>query len=234
MITRVVGPWSSYAVREGAIRDLKPATRERVRKFRWGGQFFLEIWPDGTKPGDPGIQRGDMPSYAALPPLNYIQSPNYSARTEQISGIVWHETEGAYLGAVGWLTEKRSEVSAHIVLREDGRQATQLVPYSLKAWHASNANSHTIGIELAGFTAKGNALAQLQAASRIGAVVGAMYGIPARDATARGYGGHTTHRALGSYGGGHGDPGGFDFELLVHMIAVQTKKGNLPKSYGKK
>jgi N-acetylmuramoyl-L-alanine amidase len=58
--------------------------------------------------------------------------------------------------AIRWLTDPRSEVSAHYVVDADGR-ITQLVPEARRAWHAglscwageSDVNSASIGIEIA-------------------------------------------------------------------------------------
>ena len=57
--------------------------------------------------------------------------------------------------AIDWLARAESNVSCHYVVDEDGR-ITQLVPESLRAWHAgasywrgeTDINSHSIGIEI--------------------------------------------------------------------------------------
>lgn len=57
--------------------------------------------------------------------------------------------------AIDWLARAESNVSCHYVIDEDGR-ITQLVPESLRAWHAgasfwrgeTDINSHSIGIEI--------------------------------------------------------------------------------------
>ncbi len=57
--------------------------------------------------------------------------------------------------AVDWLAREESKVSCHYVIDEIGR-ITQMVPESLRAWHAGNSfwrgetdiNSHSIGIEI--------------------------------------------------------------------------------------
>ena len=230
--TRIVGPWDTVAKRANRYETIADA-ESRVRPFRLGGMYWLEIWPSGSTLGDPDVKRAPLPNVAKLPPLWYRPSPNSSFRSARITGIVWHETEGSYLGAVSWLCNPVSDVSAHLVIREDGGSAHQLVPYSLKAWHAANANSHTIGIELAGYASRGNDKTQLRNAARIGAAVGAMFGIPPVVGSSMGHGGHVTHRMLGEYGGNHTDPGGFDFERLVYSIAVETSRGGLPR-YGRR
>jgi N-acetyl-anhydromuramyl-L-alanine amidase AmpD len=172
-------------------------------------------------------------SLPILPPLVWVPSPNHSPRHEPIRGVVVHETEGAYASAVSWFATSRSQVSAHVVLREDGRQATQCVGWDQKAWHAVNANGHTLGLELAGRTSQPNADWQLRTAARIVAYWCHRYSIPARQADPHGYGGICRHRDLGSYGGGHGDPGGFDWEHFVGLVAAELKRGRFRPSWGR-
>ena len=80
-----------------------------------------------------------------LPPLNWVESPNASARKPGVALdlIVVHDTEGGYQSALSWFSNRHSQVSAHIVLKEDGSEATQMVPYSNKAWHCSSFNSRS-------------------------------------------------------------------------------------------
>lgn len=70
--------------------------------------------------------------------------------------IVMHYTAGwSAEGSISWLTNKKSKVSAHLVIGRDGI-ITQLVPFNRKAWHAGpsayegyrNLNTYSIGIEL--------------------------------------------------------------------------------------
>ena len=56
--------------------------------------------------------------------------------------IVCHITEGAFNGAVSWLTNAQSQVSSHFVVAQDGRIA-QLVPITDTAW----ANGTTTGTD---------------------------------------------------------------------------------------
>ena len=52
--------------------------------------------------GEPATKAG-----TALPPIRILSSPNCSSRRGQtIRGIVIHETEGGYFGAVGWLMRR--------------------------------------------------------------------------------------------------------------------------------
>jgi hypothetical protein len=76
-------------------------------------------------------------------------SPNKSERGATISHIILHNTAGSFAGAVSWLCDPASKVSAHLVISRTGRTA-QLVPFVAKAWHAGNAryNANSIGIEI--------------------------------------------------------------------------------------
>ena len=168
-----------------------------------------------------------------LPPLVYIPTPNQSYRLgASIKGIVVHETEGGFNGAVSWLRNPRSDASASAVLREDGLLLAQLVPWGRKAWHAANANRYTLGLELAGFTANPNSAEQLARAARIVAWWCVTYKIPAKQGDSRGRGGIVRHRDLGAYGGGHHDPGGFDWTAFLKAVDAEVRRGGFRKDYG--
>lgn len=78
--------------------------------------------------------------------------------------IVIHITQGNFGGAKSWLTNPKSQVSAHFLTRRDG-YVEQLVKVENTAWHAGlvvkpiwkflkpgvNPNLYTIGIENEGF-----------------------------------------------------------------------------------
>lgn len=124
-----------------------------------------------------------------------------------VTMIVLHSTEGAYAGAVDWLCNPQAQASAHLVLQEDGGEATQLVPYGDKAWHVAAYNPFSIGLECAGFAGKLPA-GQLRVAARIVAFLLHKHQLPARyiggRVTRKGW---SLHQALGVQGGGHHDPG---------------------------
>ncbi|WP_407050313.1 N-acetylmuramoyl-L-alanine amidase [Methyloraptor flagellatus] len=108
------------------------------------------------------ITRPDSPLVDRLRP-----SPNHGARragyeTAKPDMLVLHYTgmpagrgRSACERAVSWLTDTRSQVSAHYVIDEDGT-ILQLVPESRRAWHAgvsswageTDLNSASIGIEI--------------------------------------------------------------------------------------
>jgi hypothetical protein len=141
-----------------------------------------------------------------LPPLKQVPSPNFSSRNgARISKIVAHSCEGDYAGSIAWFAQARSQVSAHIVLREDGGEATQCVALNEKAWHVCNFNPTTIGIEMAGWAAKGFAGDELDADASIIAWLLRAYGLPCRFAEGGAGDGVCRHYDLGQAGGGHQD-----------------------------
>jgi N-acetylmuramoyl-L-alanine amidase len=86
-------------------------------------------------------------------------SPNHGERRDGRAAdmIVLHYTGMPTAeAALHWLTVPESQVSSHYLVFEDGR-ILQLVPESLRAWHAGNSfwkgetdnNSRSIGIEIA-------------------------------------------------------------------------------------
>lgn len=72
---------------------------------------------------------------------------NFGERTNPISGVVIHYTEGSYAGCISWFKNCDAQVSAHYVIRSSDGQVTQMVREADKAWHARSANAYTIGIE---------------------------------------------------------------------------------------
>ena len=113
-----------------------------------------------------------------------------------------HGTAGGYEGAVSWLCNRDSEASAHLVLREDGGEATQLVPLHLKAWHARAYNARSLGVELA-WTKGRWPLGQLRVVARVVAWLLHEYNLPPRWARFGIGKGIVRHRDLGQLGGGH-------------------------------
>ncbi len=141
-----------------------------------------------------------------LPALKHVPSPNTSARGgEAVRLFVVHDCEGSYAGSVGWFAQTRSQVSAHLVLRKDGFEATQCVPMDRKAWHACAANPYSDSLELEGFEKEGFGDSELDAAAAIVAWGLLRRGLPCRWAE-RGEGeGFCSHYDLGAAGGGHFD-----------------------------
>lgn len=143
-----------------------------------------------------------------LPPLKWLQSPNFSSRTAKLDLLVIHDCQGGYQGSIATFEQAYSgnPVSAHLVLREDGGEATQMVAYGKKAWHCCAYNSRSIGIEMAGFEEKGYADSEWGATAEITAYLCHRFGIPPRWAPHGDGAGVCRHLDLGAAGGGHVDP----------------------------
>lgn len=142
-----------------------------------------------------------------LPPLKHVASPNFSSRNgTKVDLIVVHDCEGSYDGSINWFASPKSEVSAHIVLRGDGGEATQMVDFGSKAWHVVAFNSRSIGVEMAGYAGKGYGDPEWQAAANIVAYLLHHFAIPCRWAQHGTGAGFCSHFDLGTAGGGHRDP----------------------------
>ena len=141
-----------------------------------------------------------------LPTLKHVPSPNYSSRNgAAVRLFVVHDCEGSYAGSVGWFAQARSQVSAHLVLRKDGLEATQCVSFANKAWHACAANPYSDSLELEGFKKDGFADAELDAAAAIVAWGLRRRGLPCHWAEHGEGAGFCSHYDLGAAGGGHFD-----------------------------
>ena len=141
-----------------------------------------------------------------LPKLRYVPSPNHSARTAPVNLIVWHDCEGSYAGSVNWFSQAQSGVSAHFVLKEDGTEVTQMVPYSGKAWHACDFNSRSIGLEMGGVAKRGFPDVEVKTAANVIAYLLHRFKLPCRFAAFGKGAGFCRHYDLGAEGGGHYDP----------------------------
>jgi hypothetical protein len=140
------------------------------------------------------------------PPLKQVPSPNASSRAgARIRLVVVHMMEGSYAGSIAWLCMVKAQVSAHLCMKADGSEWTQLVPLSGKAWHACNANPYSIGVEAEGFTAKGFDDAWAKGLAWGVAWLLKRYGLPCRWAEGGAGEGFCSHHDLGAMGGGHFD-----------------------------
>jgi N-acetyl-anhydromuramyl-L-alanine amidase AmpD len=135
-----------------------------------------------------------------------------------ISLIVIHSTEshnrpgtGDLEGVAGWFANPAAQASAHVITDADG-QSARCVPDSTKAWHCVSYNSPALGIEQVGQAAQGSwAEAEWTETARWVAQWSHDHNIPIRRALVVGgrvlRSGVTTHHRLGTFGGGHFDPG---------------------------
>ena len=90
-----------------------------------------------------------------MPRVRQTPTPNYTPSPIAHDLVVVHMMEGGYLGSVAWLCDPRAGASAHLCMSEDGAEATQLVPLSLKAWAQCAFNGRGVSLEIPGFTAQG-------------------------------------------------------------------------------
>lgn len=175
-----------------------------------------------------------MPA-VVLPPLVQRATPNKSSRHgARIDLLTIHETGGSYSGAVSWLRNPAAKASAHLVLREDGLECTQLVPLALKSWNAEAFNPRNVGVELANITAKGYATdAQLRVSARIVGWLCLDLGIPPRWAR-NGLGpGVCYHGELGAAGGNHPacGPDHSGWLRFLDLLHAELKRGGYKKTW---
>ena len=64
-----------------------------------------------------------------------VQTPNITKGSNTAEFVVLHDTLGSYNSALNWLTIKKSNVSAHFLVRKDGKIA-QLAEITQITWHA--------------------------------------------------------------------------------------------------
>ena len=168
-----------------------------------------------------------------LPRLIERFSPNYSSRQgAAVRLFVWHSTISAYRGAVAWLCNPAAQVSANVVEREDGREATQLVGWNEKAWHVAAYNRVAEGNEMAG---PPHTLDQLRAAARICAYRLRARRLPPRYARFGVGVGFTRHRDLGAAGGGHHDPilSPAQWRLCRSLTKAEYLRGGFRPAWGR-
>lgn len=174
-----------------------------------------------------------------LPPITYSESGNQSDRQgSPVTLVVVHDTEGNYAGSISWLRNPGAQASAHLVLKEDGSEATQLVPWSRKAWHAVAFNRFSIGLEMAGIARLGFRDEELRRAARIVAFFLHKYGLPPRHVRPKSDGsigkGFTLHQDLGVAGGGHHDPGftSAKSRWFDALVAFEYQRGGFRQHWG--
>lgn len=175
-----------------------------------------------------------------LPRLVWRRSPNYSQRLSPVRLVVVHRPVGSYAGAVEHLCQPATQASAHVVVRDDGLEATQLVAWANKAWACVSFNSASDNIETPDAIWHPDAEGSFpwQVCARIVAFRLHERGLPAH--WVRGEGllhaeGLTRHLDLGIAGGGHTDPTE-DRALwrpFVAEVAAQLKRGGFRRVCGR-
>jgi N-acetyl-anhydromuramyl-L-alanine amidase AmpD len=143
--------------------------------------------------------------------------------------IVLHDTEGANVpgirdlqGLGDWFDNPKAQASSHSANDAEGNDA-RFVPDSQKAWHVAGFNSVSLGIEQIGFaTQKVWPKAQLQNTAEWIAYWSHLHDIPIRRGEVSGTRvvkpGVVMHSELGTFGGGHHDPGNnYPLALVITM-----------------
>ena len=126
------------------------------------------------------------------------------------------------------------DASAHLVVREDGGECTQLVKFSEKAWHAASFNPQSVGVEHANVTAKGYATeAQLEVSARIFGWLCLHLNVPPRWSRDGYSPGVTRHMDLGQVGGGHTScgPDLSGWLRFLDLLHAEIKRGDYRKTW---
>jgi N-acetyl-anhydromuramyl-L-alanine amidase AmpD len=168
-----------------------------------------------------------------LAPLVQRKTPNQSSRHgTTITHLVWHATAGSYAGSVSWLCQPAAQASAHLVIREDGLEVTQLVHLEQKAWHAVAANSYSVGVEHASPGAGFYGHAQLLESARVFGWLCLHLHIPPVFGLHRPRG-IVRHRDLGLAGGGHSDgpPDHQWFHEYLPAVQAEVARGGFRKTW---
>jgi hypothetical protein len=184
-----------------------------------------------------GESGGGTSGRVILPPLVWKRSPNQSSRHgARIDLLIWHETAGSYAGAISWLRNPAAQASAHLVIREDGNEATQLVPLAAKAWHAEDFNRRSVGVEHANVTAKGYAtLHELRVSARVFAWLALHLDVPPRWARGGLGRGVCYHGELGAAGGGHPQcgPDHSGWLRFLDLFHAEMSRGHFRKTWAR-
>ena len=176
--------------------------------------------------------------HPVLPPLRQRWSPNYSRRLLPVRLVVVHRPVGSYKSAIEVLCSPGHEASAHVVVREDGKEATQIVGWGKKAWACVRFNSMSDNIETPDWIWAGDLTREKEDVMRVCARIVAFRlhkrGLPARWARPRERG-FLRHYDLGKPGGGHTDPTTDTHRWLqfVEMVRTEAARGGFRKEWGR-
>lgn len=160
----------------------------------------------------------------------WMPSPNYSSRGgAAVRLIVIHTAEGATtIESLGsFFASSSSQVSSHVGVDDKANTVGEYVKRGNKAWTAANANPVAVQAELCAFAKWTKAdwdrhPTMLENTAKWIAEEAAKYGLPItklNPSQAQGSGrGVCAHKDLGSWGGGHWDPGdSFPWDKVLSM-----------------
>jgi len=185
-----------------------------------------------------------MPTAAVtLPPLRWVASPNESQRLGDVRLVVVHRPVGSYAGSIVALCDPAHQASAHVIVRDDGKEATQLVAWSRKAWACVAFNSASDNIETPDVIWTSPKLTTAQwftfgVCARIVAFRLHKRGLPADYVTGAGllhHEGFTRHLDLGRAGGGHSDPTEdlTRWHQFCALVEAELLRGGFRASWGR-
>ncbi|CAM3388281.1 N-acetylmuramoyl-L-alanine amidase [Stackebrandtia soli] len=130
--------------------------------------FAITTTPVHADPGGRGLDHGDADRpHDRAPEASAVDYPgakwlaahksNYTnanrPKSDPITTVVVHTTQGSYEGTKAWFRNPKSQVTTHYVIRSKDGEITQMVHEADIAWHAGNwdVNTRSIGIEHEGY-----------------------------------------------------------------------------------
>ncbi len=164
-----------------------------------------------------------------LPTLVWRPSPNFrKGRSERARLIIIHDEEGTYGGSAARFLDPHAAVSAHLAVREDGKEVTQYVALGDTAWHVRSCNPYCVGVEMPGFIAKGFPQVELDADAQVAAWLLMHLGLPCRWAQHGQGSGFCSHYDLHGVGGNtHTDPTTDEHVWEGYVQRIQTAYAGL-------
>ena len=148
-----------------------------------------------------------------------------------------HRPVGSYHSAIAAMCDSSHEAAAHAIIREDGREATQLVPWDRKAWACVTFNSLSDNIETPDWiwagTMTDEKLRVMKVCARVVAFRLHKRKLPAKWCGRAGKG-FLRHYDLGKAGGGHTDPTEDRHRWLqfVELVRQEAARGNFHPTWG--
>lgn len=141
----------------------------------------------------------------------------------------------SYQGVIREFKNPANEASAHVVMPGSAvlGKATQMVPWSKKAWTEAAYNPSSVEIECADAIWLGNDPHGLQVTARMTAFLLHKYKLPARWSKEKGF---CRHADLGAEGGGHTACPTTDlnvWKMFARMVVLEASRGDFRLTWGK-